>query len=201
MPAKRFRPAAPRLPRPVRRRISPEVARRIRLVVLDVDGVLTDGGLYMGQLPDGQSVELKRFEITDGLGIKMLVWGGIRVALVSGRESPATRLRAAELEVECFEDAGAQKLPALERLLARESVQWQEAAFVSDDLADLPVLARVGLPVAVANAVPEVKAAAHWVTRRRGGQGAVREFAEALLSARGEWKRLVEDYCRARGGT
>ncbi|MBI4410067.1 MAG: HAD hydrolase family protein, partial [Gemmatimonadetes bacterium] len=81
------------------------------------------------------------------------------------------------------------------------SVQWQEAAFVSDDLADLPVLARVGLPVAVANAVPEVKAAAHWVTRRRGGQGAVREFAEALLSARGEWKRLVEDYCRARGGT
>ncbi|MBI4408970.1 MAG: HAD hydrolase family protein, partial [Gemmatimonadetes bacterium] len=151
----------------MRRRISPEVARRIRLVVLDVDGVLTDGGLYMGQLPDGQSVELKRFEITDGLGIKMLVWGGIRVALVSGRESPATRLRAAELEVECFEDAGAQKLPALERLLARESVQWQEAAFVSDDLADLPVLARVGLPVAVANAVPEVKAAAHWVTRRR----------------------------------
>lgn len=176
-----------------------DIARRIRLVLFDVDGVMTDGGLYMGQAPDGGVVELKRFDITDGLGVKMLVWAGLEVALVSGRESAASRVRAAELEVECFEDAGARKIPLVERLLARHGASWAEAAFVADDLADLPVLRRVGLPVAVANAVPEVRAAARWVTRRPGGHGAVREFAETLLRARGDWSRLVDEYCRARG--
>lgn len=177
-----------------------DVARRIRLVLFDIDGVMTDGGLYMGQTPDGSTIELKRFDITDGLGVKMLVWAGLEVALVSGRESAASRIRAEELEVECYEDAGARKIPVVERLLARHGVSWAEVAFVADDLADLPVLRKAGLPVAVANAVPEVRAAARWVTRRAGGHGAVREFAETLLRARGDWSRLVEEYCRARGG-
>ena len=181
-------------------RIPAELARRIRLALFDVDGVLTDGGLYVGRSENGDAVELKRFDITDGLGVHMLVWSGIQVALVSGRESAATRLRAAELGVECFEDAGARKIPVVAKLIERHGVSWDEVAFVADDLADLPVLRRVGLPVAVANAVPEVRAASRWVTRRPGGHGAVREFAEALLRARGDWGRLVDEYCRLRSG-
>ncbi|MFO7260071.1 MAG: HAD-IIIA family hydrolase [bacterium] len=181
-------------------RIPAGLARRIRLVLFDVDGVLTDGGLYIGRSEKGDAVELKRFDITDGLGVHMLVWSGLRVALVSGRESPATRLRAAELGIECYEDAGARKIPLVAKLVERHGVSWDEVAFVADDLADLPVLRRVGLPVAVANAVPEVRAACRWVTSRPGGHGAVREFAEALLKARGEWGRLVDEYCRIRSG-
>lgn len=180
------------------RRLPQELARRIRLVALDVDGVLTDNGVYVGRTAGGEAVELKKFDITDGLGIRMLVDAGLAVALVSGRESEATRLRAAELGIESYQDSGARKLPALEKLIARHGVAWEDVAFVGDDLADLPALARVGLPVAVANAVPEVKALARWQTQRRGGGGAVREFAEALLRARGEWSRLVEAYRRAR---
>ena len=173
-------------------------AERIRLVALDVDGVLTDNGVFVGQSADGTNVEFKRFEITDGLGVKMLMWSGLEVALISGRQSPATAVRAAELGIECFQDTGARKLPTMQRLLDRHGVAWEEAAFVGDDLADLPVLRRVGLPVAVANAVPEVKTLASWVTRRTGGHGAVREFAEALLRARGQWSALVAEYEKVR---
>lgn len=180
------------------RRLPADLARRIRLVILDVDGVLTDNGVYIGQAADGQTLELKRFNILDGLGIKMLRWGGIPVILVSGRESPASKLRADELEIECYQEAGGRKLPTVRRLLEQNGLAWEEVAFVGDDLADLPVLQRVGLPVAVANAVAEVRAAARWQTQRPGGEGAVREFAEALLQARGEWAGLVEEYRRAR---
>ncbi len=182
----------------MREQIPAELARRVRLVALDVDGVLTDNGVYIGRTESGEAVESKRFHILDGLGIKMLGWAGIPVALVSGRESEATRIRAEELGIESYQDSGARKLPALERLIADHGVSWDEVAFVGDDLADLPALSRVGLPVAVANAVPEVKALARWQTRRQGGNGAVREFAEALLKARGEWSRLVVEYQRAR---
>ncbi|HEX6939133.1 MAG TPA: HAD-IIIA family hydrolase [Longimicrobiales bacterium] len=180
------------------RRIPPELARRVRLVALDVDGVLTDNGVYIGRTAGGEPVELKKFDITDGIGIRLLVDAGLRVALVSGRESEATRARAEELGIECYQDSSARKLPALARLMADHGVGWDEVAFVGDDLADLPALMRVGLPVAVANAVPEVRALARWQTRRRGGDGAVREFAEALLQGRGEWSRLVHAYQRAR---
>ena len=103
-------------------RIPAGLARRIRLVLFDVDGVLTDGGLYIGRSEKGDAVELKRFDITDGLGVHMLVWSGLRVALVSGRESPATRLRAAELGIECYEDAGARKIPLVAKLVERHGV-------------------------------------------------------------------------------
>jgi 3-deoxy-D-manno-octulosonate 8-phosphate phosphatase (KDO 8-P phosphatase) len=182
----------------VARRIPAELARRIRLVALDVDGVLTDNGVYIGETAAGEAVELKRFDIVDGLGVKMLRSAGLTVALISGRESPASAIRARELGIECFQDAGARKLPALRNLIERYGVGWDEVAFVADDLADLPALHRVGFPVAVANAVPEVKAVARWQTTRTGGNGAVREFAEALLKARGEWSRLVDEYRRAR---
>jgi 3-deoxy-D-manno-octulosonate 8-phosphate phosphatase (KDO 8-P phosphatase) len=181
--------------------ISAEVARAVRVVVLDVDGVLTDGGVYIGAEPGGQTLELKRFDIQDGLGVKLLRWAGIKVVIVSGRVSEATAQRARELGItECYQDPGAAKLPIVRKLLAEYGVEWDQAAMVGDDLADLPVLERVGLGIAVANAVPEVLGVADWTTRARGGAGAVREFARALLTARGEWDDMVRKYCDDRSG-
>lgn len=182
-------------------RIDPDLARRIRVVVLDVDGVLTDNGVYTGAGSDGGSIELKRFHIMDGLGIRMLGWAGLHVVLVSGRASAATEVRARELDVECLQE-GSRKMPVVARVLAREGADWAELAMVADDLADLPVMRRAGLPVAVANAAPEIRERALWMTTRSGGDGAVREFAEALLGARGIWDRLVEAYrlSREEGG-
>lgn len=179
--------------------LAPAIARRIRLVLLDVDGVLTDNGIYLGATAAGEAVELKRFHVRDGLGIKLLQWSGINVALVSGRISTGTVLRAAELGIDCHQDRGGYKLATVERVLAERRLDWPEVAFVGDDLADLAVMARVGLPVAVADAVPEVVARARLVTSAAGGSGAVREFVEILLRARGEWEALLADYERVRG--
>ncbi len=176
-----------------------EVAQAVRLVILDVDGVLTDAGVYMGVDGDGRPLELKRFDIQDGLGIHLLRKAGIEVALVSGRVSEATAARARELGIgECHQVPGARKLPAVREVMDRLGIDWSQVAMVADDLPDLPVLRRVGLPVAVGNAVSEVRRAAVWNTRREGGRGAVREFARALLEARGSWNALVEAYCAAR---
>ncbi len=176
-----------------------DLARAVRLVILDVDGVLTDAGVYLGETGDGHPIELKRFDIQDGLGIKLLRESGIVVALISGRISAATTLRARELGIEeCHQDAGARKLPVVRDLLDRHGFDWSQVAMLADDLPDLPVIRKVGLPVAVGNAVDEIRSEAVWVSRRRGGNGAVREFARELLEARGEWVRAVEAYCAAR---
>jgi len=176
--------------------ISGRLARAIRLAILDVDGVLTDAGVYVGETADGKTVELKRFDIQDGLGIRLLKESGVRVALVSGRISAATTLRARELGIEeCYQDAGAKKLPLVRGLVRRHGLEWSQVAMLADDLADLPVFRKVGLPAAVGNAVEEVKSEAVWIGCRGGGRGAVREFAQALLGARGEWDGAVEAYC------
>jgi 3-deoxy-D-manno-octulosonate 8-phosphate phosphatase (KDO 8-P phosphatase) len=173
------------------------LARRIRLIGLDVDGVLTDGGIYIGQAAD-HPVELKRFHVNDGLGIKLLRDAGLVVALVSARRSDATELRARELKVdEVVQDK--HKLPAFAALLERRGVSFDESAFVGDDIPDLLILRRVALPIAVANAVPEVKAAARLVTAAAGGDAAVREVAETILKARGVWDDLVQRYLQERG--
>jgi 3-deoxy-D-manno-octulosonate 8-phosphate phosphatase (KDO 8-P phosphatase) len=173
-------------------------AKRIRLLGLDVDGVLTDNGVYIGAVGD-EVVEYKRFDIQDGLGIAMLRGSGLEVALVSGRVSAATSARARELGIdEVLQDAGARKIPAFQALLDRRGLSWEEVAFVGDDLADLPVFQRVGLPVAVANAVPELRALAAYVTTASGGHGAVREVIERLLQARGEWEETVRRFLEAR---
>jgi 3-deoxy-D-manno-octulosonate 8-phosphate phosphatase (KDO 8-P phosphatase) len=174
--------------------IDATLAARIRLLALDVDGVLTDNGIFVGPV-DGQPVELKRFDIQDGLGQVLMRTAGIPVVWVSGRHSEATTMRARELRVEeVLQVPGPEKLEALGALLARRGIAWEDAAFVGDDLADLQVLRRVGLPVAVANAVEEVRAVAKYVTRARGGDGAVREVVEVLLKARGQWAELLERY-------
>lgn len=180
--------------------IPAEVARRIRLVVFDVDGVLTDAGVYMGTTASGEFVELKRFDIQDGLGLKLLEKAGIKPVLISGRVSPATSVRASELGLELHQDGGAQKVTHLAAVMAREGVEWGEVAMLGDDLPDLAVLGRVGLRAAVANAQPEVVAVADWVSQARGGHGAVREFCRTLLEARGQWEALVEAYVLERGG-
>ncbi len=176
------------------------IAEAIRLVILDVDGVMTDGGIYLGATESGEAVEMKRFEITDGLGIRLLREGGIEVAIITGRESGAVRLRAEELGIrECHQDRSARKLPITSKLLDKLGLDWSQVAFIGDDLPDLPVMRRVGLPAAVANATPDVKAVARWTAKRSGGFGAIREFAEALLRARGEWNGRVDAYLRERG--
>ena len=175
-----------------------ETARSIRLVGIDVDGVLTDGGIYLGAV-DGTPLEFKRYDIQDGLGIHFLRKAGIRVAIVTGRVSDSVRLRAAELEIEdVAQDAYARKLPALNRILERHQIAPAETAFIGDDFPDLAVLRAVGLPVAVANAVPEVLRDCRLHLKQSGGRGAVREFAELLLKARGEWKTLYEAYVTER---
>jgi len=179
--------------------ISPDRAAGIGLVILDVDGVLSDGGLYLWEDADGSRREAKRFDAQDGLGIKLMMWAGLEVVIVSGRYSAATAMRAEELGVtECHQDPEARKLPLVTELLERRGFDWPQVAMVADDLADLPVFRRVGLPVAVANAVPEILSGAHWTTSRSGGRGAVREFARHLLQAQGRWDQVLEDYVDAR---
>jgi 3-deoxy-D-manno-octulosonate 8-phosphate phosphatase (KDO 8-P phosphatase) len=182
----------------VRAKIPRELAARVKLVMLDVDGVLTDNGVYIGATQSGEAVELKKFSILDGLGIKLLQWGGVQVALVSGRTSIASAIRAEELKIECHMSPAGEKIDAANDLIERNGVSWNEVACVCDDLADIPLMRRAALPVAVQNAIPEIKALAKWTTKERGGDGAVREFAEELLKARGDWVRLVDEYVSKR---
>jgi 3-deoxy-D-manno-octulosonate 8-phosphate phosphatase (KDO 8-P phosphatase) len=175
------------------REIARDVALRIKLVILDVDGVLTDNGVYIG---DG--IELKRFDIQDGLGVRMLRFAGLHVALVSGRVSPATAARAAELDVEYYQTDGGHKMQSVRTLMQKHGVDWPQVAWLGDDLPDMAPMLKAGLPCAVANASAEILNMAAYVTEKRGGHGAVREFAETLLKARDQWTQLVDEYVAQR---
>lgn len=174
--------------------IASELASRVRVVVLDADGVLTNGGIYVAD-GEGTPFETRKFHVQDGVGLLMLQRAGLGVAIVSGKLSPAVRARAEDLGIsEVHQVDPYDKLPAVADVLERAGAGWDEAAFVGDDLADLPVLRTVGLPAAVPQAAREVRETAIWIADAPGGEGAVREFAEALLRARGEWTVLVEAY-------
>ncbi len=177
------------------------LARRIRLLGLDVDGVLTENDVFIGEL-QGERVEFKRFHIQDGLGIALLRGSGIDVSWITGRVSASTLLRAKELKVSSVLTVPANgKVSAIEALLAETGITWGEMAFVGDDVADLPVLQRVALPIAVANARHEVKAVCKYVTKAEGGHGAVREVVDLLLHTRGEWDDAVARFFgQSRGG-
>jgi 3-deoxy-D-manno-octulosonate 8-phosphate phosphatase (KDO 8-P phosphatase) len=162
-------------------------AQSIRLLLLDVDGVLTDGRLYF----DAKGEAYKVFHVRDGHGIKMAQQAGIEVAMLSGRRSDPAFHRAKELGVHRFYEGLRDKVPVLSELLAALDLDPRQVAMVADELVDLPVLTRVGLGVAVADAVPEVKAAAHWVTPLPGGRGAVRQVCDLLLQAQGQWDRIA----------
>lgn len=175
-----------------------DAARKVRMLALDVDGVLTDNAVYLG-LVNGQRAEFKRFDIQDGLGLGLLRGGPIEVVWVSGRISDATTLRAAELRIsEVIQVPNGHKVPPFAELLERRGLSWDQVAFVGDDLADVAVLKRVGVPIAVANAIAEVKALAAYVTAAEGGKGAVREAISWLLTQRGEYESAVNRYLEVR---
>jgi 3-deoxy-D-manno-octulosonate 8-phosphate phosphatase (KDO 8-P phosphatase) len=188
------------------------LASRIRIVGLDVDGTLTDGGVYLGasefralddNLASAQTpFELKRYDIQDGLGIWLLRSVGIKVVLVTGRVSHSVTRRGRELDVDAvLQEPNAMKLGLWRKVLRDFNLTNAEAAFIGDDLPDLPILREVALPVSVGNAVPEVQRASTLHLVRRGGFGAVREFVERLLAARGEWEMAVERYVSSRSVT
>jgi len=176
--------------------LSPEESWRARLervaiFLCDVDGVLTDAAVYVS---GGQ--ELKRFNIQDGLGLVALRKSGIKVGWVSSRPSEATAHRAADLKIDFLHQSKGSKVTAIEEILARTGLDWDRVCYAGDDIVDLGPLKRAGVAVAVANAVPEVLAAAHYVTRAPGGQGAVREIAEMILKAQDKWQQLIADHSK-----
>jgi len=164
--------------------------KAIELLVLDVDGVLTDGRVFIHS--DG--TESKGFSILDGHGIRMWQRAGLHVALLSGRASEATARRARELEIAHVIQGAKFKLPVLKELLESLGLSPEQAAYVGDDVMDLPIVRYVGLGVAVANAVDELKEHADYVTARRGGEGAVREVIEYILKGSDRWASLMERY-------
>jgi 3-deoxy-D-manno-octulosonate 8-phosphate phosphatase (KDO 8-P phosphatase) len=166
-------------------------AARIRLLLVDVDGVLTDGHIYLQSLPDGTTTEMKVFNAHDGAGIKLARLAGLRTGLITGRGSAAITRRAQELEMDFVYQTPDEKLGAYQEILHRAGLQDCHVAYIGDDLPDLPVLERVGLAVAVANAVPEVKTAARFITQRPGGAGAVREVVELVLKSQGKWAKAI----------
>jgi 3-deoxy-D-manno-octulosonate 8-phosphate phosphatase (KDO 8-P phosphatase) len=177
------------------RRVPAVVSRRakaIKMLVLDVDGVMTDGRLFYG--PGGQ--EFTVFHILDGHGIKMAIRSGLSLAIITGRESEAVAQRARELGILEIHQKAVDKLSVFQGLLARSGLEASQVACMGDDLLDLPLLRRAGLAISVPDAVDEVRAAAHYVTRRSGGQGAVREAIELLLKAQAHWPAVLERYRR-----
>ena len=170
-----------------------ERARTIQLLMMDVDGVLTDGRIWQ----DGLGRELKTFDVKDGHGIVMAHRAKLRTALISGRESESTAQRAKELGIEIVFQKIWNKLEVFEKILLETGLMPEQVAYIGDDVVDIPLLRRVGLAVAVADAVDEVKRFAHLVTQRAGGQGAVREVVELILRAQGQWELLLERYTKA----
>jgi len=161
--------------------------KRVKIFLCDVDGVLTDAGVYVGA-----RTEIKRFNIQDGMGLRMLQACGIPVGWVSNRASAATAKRAKELKVDYLWQKPTSKVDGVASILKKANLDWADACFMSDDMNDLAVLRRVGLPIAVANAVAEVKKVAHYATKARGGDGAVREVCERVINARNMWHGLVQ---------
>jgi 3-deoxy-D-manno-octulosonate 8-phosphate phosphatase (KDO 8-P phosphatase) len=168
-------------------------AKKIRVLIMDVDGVLTDGHVWLLSRRDGTASEIKGFSAYDGAGLKMARSAGIRTGFITGRESTAVAQRAKECEVEFVYQGRATKIGALEDILRTTGAGEAEVAYVGDDLPDLPVLQRVGFAVAVANAVLEVKEVAHYVTSRSGGEGAVREVVELILKTQGKWAEAARN--------
>ena len=166
-------------------------ARKIRVLLMDADGVLTDGRVYLQSFPGDIALELKAFHSQDGAGLKLARLAGLRTGVITGRESAAMTRRASENGIEFVYQGRDEKSASYEEILQRAQVSDEEVAFVGDDLPDLPVLQRVGLAVAVANAVPEVKKIAHLVTKRSGGDAAVREVIEFILKAQGKWTSVI----------
>lgn len=178
-----------------------ERARKIKLLLMDVDGVLTDGNLYYFPGPDGQPVEFKGFHSHDGLGFHFLNGKGIKTGVISGRESPATSERARILKMTYVYQGHLHKMPLYEEILIDARLNDDQVAYIGDDFTDVPLITRVGLGCAVADARPEVRAVAHYVCKAPGGHGAVRDVAELILKAQGHWQEILDQYKVQRAGS
>ncbi len=171
-----------------------ERAARVRLLLMDVDGVLTDGRLINVPGPDGHVVETKAFDSQDGIALQWLNWHGVETGVISGRVSPATEERARQVKMTYVYQGHIEKIPILEEISRKSGISFSYIAYMGDDLTDVVVMRRVGLAIAPANARAEVKRAAHHVTTAAGGSGAVREVIEILLQAQGKWADILRKY-------
>lgn len=164
-----------------------DLARPIKMILSDVDGVLTDGSIII----DNAGVESKAFHVRDGLGIKLWQSSGLHFGILTARNSQVVKLRAAELGIQIVRQGFSEKLPAAKSIFEQVELHPSEVCYIGDDLPDLPVLQYVGLPVTVADAVEEVRQATVWQLQSRGGKGAVRELVERLMKAKGTWDHAI----------
>lgn len=170
------------------------LAAGIEVLLMDVDGVLTDGHLYFVPDAQGKMMETKAFDSQDGIALRWLSWYDIKTGVISGRDSPATLERARQVSMTWILQGHIEKIPLFEQIIAEAKVTPQQVAYIGDDLTDVVIMRRVGLSFAPANARPEVKHSANAVTNAVGGSGAVREVIEVLLKARGVWDELLKKY-------
>jgi len=176
-----------KIPRKLARR-----AKQIQVLLMDVDGTLTDGSVTLLSQTDGSALEIKNFNAHDGQGLTLAVTAGLRTGVITGRSSPALRRRCKELDIEFVYEKQGHKIAAYEDVLRKTGVQESEVAFLGDDLPDLTIMKRVGLAVAVGNAMVDVRREAHYTTKAEGGKGAARELVEIILKSKGIWKEMID---------
>ena len=167
-------------------------ASRIKVLLMDVDGTLTDGSVMLLSQSDGSALEIKNFDAHDGQGLTLAVTAGLHTGVITGRGSAALRRRCKELDITFVYEKQGHKIAAYEDVLRKTGVNESEVAFLGDDLPDLLVMRRVGLAVAVGNATDEVRRAAHYITRAVGGKGAARELVELILKSKGIWEKMID---------
>lgn len=176
-------------------KISPALKKRasgIQVLLMDVDGTMTDGSVTLLSQNDGTALEIKTFDAHDGQGLTLAQTAGLRTGCITGRESAALLRRANEMRMEFIYMKQPLKMPAYEEILTRAGVSDRDVAFVGDDLPDIPLLRRAGLAVAVGDAVPEVKSLAHYTTKALAGHGAIREAVELILRSKGIWDEMID---------
>jgi 3-deoxy-D-manno-octulosonate 8-phosphate phosphatase (KDO 8-P phosphatase) len=184
-----------RLPKISPLKISPAVKKRaaqIKVLLMDVDGTMTDGGVTLLSQTDGSALEIKAFDAHDGQGLTLAQTAGLRTGCITGRESAALLRRAHEMKMEFIYMKQPLKMPAYEEILRKAGASDSAVAYVGDDLPDIPLLRRVGLAIAVGDAVPEVKKAAHYTTQALAGHGAIREAVEVILKSQGIWEAMID---------
>jgi 3-deoxy-D-manno-octulosonate 8-phosphate phosphatase (KDO 8-P phosphatase) len=167
-------------------------AKQIKVFLMDVDGTITDGSVTLLSQPDGTALEIKTFDAHDGQGLTLAHTAGIRTGCITGRESPALLRRAHEMKMDYVYMKIPLKMPAYEEILVKAGLKDAEVAYVGDDLPDIPILKRVGLAVAVGDAVVDVKKIAHYTTKAHAGKGAIREAIELILKSKGIWDELID---------
>src|SRR5579863_4005473 len=167
-------------------------AKQIQLLLMDVDGTMTDGSVILLSQPDGTALEIKSFDAHDGQGLTLAQTAGLRTGCITGRESSALLRRAREMKMEFIYMKQPVKMPAYEEILQKAGVPDSLVAFIGDDLPDIPLLRRAGLAIAVGDAVPEVKDVAHYTTKALAGHGAIREAIELILKSKGIWEEMID---------